>query len=169
MSYVKKCVKYQKVKQMDRWCLSKKKLDMMRFKHNEVNFWGHHYKITWSKSDTSTLWKLWRGHNEYWNVQGVFAVTDGDIVLRPTNSNFKREGLVHYFSNLTLFQLQYLVLIIRSSKFLENIFCEQFERFGDVNINTRKCGRLLRTGNILNMNRTVGFKSRLLLYDHCSN
>ena len=31
------------------------------------------YKITWLKSDTSILWKLWRGHSEYlyYNVQGV--------------------------------------------------------------------------------------------------
>ena len=30
-----------------------------------------HYKITRLKSYTSTLWKLWRGHNEYYNVHGV--------------------------------------------------------------------------------------------------
>ena len=29
------------------------------------------YKITWLKSDSSTLWKTWTGQNDYYNVQGV--------------------------------------------------------------------------------------------------
>ena len=39
---------------------------------------------------------------------GCFAVTDGDIVLRPTNSNFNEGLLVHYFSRLTLFNYNHL-------------------------------------------------------------
>ena len=41
-----------------------------------------------------------------------FAVTDGDIVLRPTNSNFNKRGPCTLFSRLTLFQLQDLVMTI---------------------------------------------------------
>ena len=38
-----------------------------------------------------------KGHNEYY-CSGGFAVTDGDIVLRPTNSNFnKREPYILFF------------------------------------------------------------------------
>ena len=29
--------------------------------------------------------------------EGCFVVTDDDIVLRPTNSNFNKKGLSHYF------------------------------------------------------------------------
>ena len=43
---------------------------------------------------------------------GCFVVTDGDngdIVLRPTDSNSNKGGIVHYFPRQTLFQVQYLV------------------------------------------------------------
>ena len=45
------------------------------------------YKITWLKSDT-TLWKTLKGTQWILQCAGCFAVTDRDIVLRPTNSNF---------------------------------------------------------------------------------
>ena len=49
-----------------------------------------------------------------WILQcaGCFAVTDGDIVWRPTNSNFNKRGPCTLFSRLTLFQLQDLVMTL---------------------------------------------------------
>ena len=36
---------------------------------------------------------------------------DGDIVIRPTNSNFNKREPCTLLSRLTLFQLQYLVIL----------------------------------------------------------
>ena len=71
---------------------------------------GGHYKITWLKHDTRTLWKLWRRHHEcvlLWQMKSLF---EGQQIVTLAG-----EILVHYFSRLTLFQLQYLVMLFYSS------------------------------------------------------
>ena len=59
---------------MKKGCISK--LPFIAYKQNVFlihykTVYTVHYKITQLKSDKSTLWKLWRGHNEYDNMQGV--------------------------------------------------------------------------------------------------
>ena len=61
----------------------------------------------WYKHIMETL----KGTQWIWQCAGCFAVTDGDIVLRSTNSNFNKRRPCTLFSRLTLFQLQYLVML----------------------------------------------------------
>ena len=59
-----------------------------------------HYKITWLKSDKSTLWKLWRGHNEYYkyyNIQSVLLWQMETLFWGQQTVTLTRKGLVHYF------------------------------------------------------------------------
>ena len=49
-------------------------------------------------------------------------MTDGDIVLRPTNRNVSKRGPCTLFFRLTLFQLHYLVKVhvVKNYNFLLN-------------------------------------------------
>ena len=60
------------------------------------------------------------------NITMCFAVTDGDSVLIPPPTKktviLTSGGLVYYFSRLTFFKLQYLVMGFTEGCLSENVF-----------------------------------------------
>ena len=88
----------------------------------DLNLFCSHYKTTQLKSDTSILWKLWREHNEYYNMQGGFMLICDrwrhcfkakklhSILKYFHRINFKNRGPCTLFSLLTLFQSDNLLI-----------------------------------------------------------